>query len=90
VWQNLDLLRYREVTRLDVLPFVMLAANAVPPLEKVEERPDARAEKHVEYMLTWYSLAATVVVLWIVLNTKQAKPNIAVREKTASRQGSKS
>ena len=62
---------------LDVLPFVLLAQDAVPALEKIAERPDARADKHVEYMLTWYSLAATAIVLWLVLNTKRSHSRIA-------------
>lgn len=77
VWQNLTIERYRAATKLDVLPFVLLAHDAPPPMEPIVERPDARADKHVEYMLTWYSLAATVVVLWLVLNTKRAASNIA-------------
>lgn len=68
VWQNLTPERYRVITGLDVLPFVLLAQEAYPPLRKVVEKPDARAEKHVEYMLTWYSLAIAVVVIWIVTN----------------------
>ena len=76
VWQNLTIERFRNATQLDVLPFVLLAEDARPPLEKVTERPDARAEKHVEYMLTWYSLAATVIALWAVLNTKLAGSEI--------------
>jgi cytochrome oxidase assembly protein ShyY1 len=55
---------------------VLLAQDAPPPLEQVAERPDARADKHIEYMLTWYSLAATVIVLWLVLNTKLATSDI--------------
>ena len=70
VWQNLTIERYRVATGLDVLPLVLLAETATPPLRPVSAVPDARAEKHVEYMLTWYSLAATVVVLWLVLNIK--------------------
>jgi cytochrome oxidase assembly protein ShyY1 len=27
-------------------------------------------EKHMEYMLTWYSLALTVLALWVGLNLK--------------------
>ena len=70
VWQNLTIERYRGETMRDVLPFVLLANTAVPPLKIVTERPDARVAKHVEYMLTWYSLAITVVALWLTLNTK--------------------
>jgi len=72
VWQNLTMERYRLAMHLDVLPFVLLAHDARPPLENITERPDAGADKHVEYMFTWYSLAATVIALWVVLNTKRA------------------
>lgn len=70
VWQNLTIERYRAASNLDVLPLVLLAKMAAPPLKPVLERPDAREEKHIEYMLTWYSLAVTVAVLWVALNLK--------------------
>lgn len=70
VWQNLTIDRYREQTKRDVIDLVLLSNLSAPKLKVVTERPDARVAKHVEYMLTWYSLAATVMVLWLVLNTK--------------------
>lgn len=71
VWQNLTIDRYAKAMKMDVLPFVLLAAaDSVPQLAPVTERPDARVEKHVEYMLTWYSLAATIVILWVGLNLR--------------------
>jgi surfeit locus 1 family protein len=72
VWQNLTIERFREATGFDALPFVLLAHDAQASLEAIVDRPDARADKHVEYMLTWYSLAVTVIVLWLALNTKMA------------------
>lgn len=71
VWQNLSIARYRERTRLDVLPFVVLAAVPAPGLTAVEEVPDAGVAKHQEYALTWFSLAATVAGLWIALNLRR-------------------
>ena len=71
VWQNLTVERYRRASGHDVLPLVLLAKNSDAQLKSVSENPDARAEKHVEYMLTWYSLAATIVVLWVTLNIKR-------------------
>ena len=72
VWQNLTIDRYRAAMKLDVLPLLLLASATVPNaqqgLQPVTEQPDARVEKHVEYMLTWYSLAVTVIALWIGLN----------------------
>ena len=88
VWQNLTIERYRNVFPLDVLPFVVVVQDALPPLEKVAFRPDARSEKHVEYMLTWYSLAATVIALWVVLNTKFADSDVDTQNRAAGPQGS--
>jgi len=71
VWQNLTIERYQQLMKLDVLPWIVLASKISPPstaLSLQSERPDAGVEKHIEYMLTWYSLALTVVALWIGLN----------------------
>jgi surfeit locus 1 family protein len=76
VWQNLTIERYAKAMKIDVLPFVLLAAaDSVSQLAPVTERPDARVEKHVEYMLTWYSLAATIVALWVGLNLRFVRPH---------------
>ena len=73
VWQNLTTERYRAASGRDVLPLVLLANTATSPLKPVTEQPNARAEKHIEYMLTWYSLAATVVALWVGLNLQRER-----------------
>ncbi len=73
VWQNLTVERYARETGRSVMPLMLLQKDTTAPLRPVSERPDARAEKHVEYMLTWYSLAATVVVIWLVLNIKRVR-----------------
>jgi len=72
VWQNLVIAKYRERMKLDVLPFVVLDARPAPGLAAVEEQPDAGVARHREYALTWFALAATCVVLWIVLNLRKA------------------
>lgn len=71
VWQNLSLERYRVHTRIDVLPVVILADAAAPGLTRVRDKPDAGVAKHREYALTWFSLAATALALWIGLNLKR-------------------
>ncbi|HLX22067.1 MAG TPA: SURF1 family protein [Usitatibacter sp.] len=73
VWQNLSIERYRGVTGRDVLPFVVDADVAPPGLTAVRERPDTGIERHREYSLTWYSLAATALVLWVALNLRRAR-----------------
>jgi surfeit locus 1 family protein len=64
VWQNLSLARYAERARVDLVPVLVLADRAEAGLEPVREKPDAGIEKHREYELTWFSLAATLAALW--------------------------
>jgi surfeit locus 1 family protein len=71
VWQNLSLARYAAWSGKPTLPVVLLAAPA-PGLAAVVEKPDAGIAKHREYALTWFSLAATVVALWVGLNLRRA------------------
>ena len=73
VWQNLSIERYRSRFAIPVLPVVVLADAPAPNLVAVREKPDAGVAKHEEYALTWFSLSATVLVLWIVLNLRRAK-----------------
>ena len=71
VWQNLSVARYRERTGLEVLPIVVLPDAASPGLAAVHEKPDAGIAKHREYALTWFSLAATALALWVALNIRR-------------------
>jgi surfeit locus 1 family protein len=71
VWQNLSIERYREHTGLALLPVVVLLDSPSPGLTAVREKPDAGIAKHQEYALTWFSLAATALALWIVLNLRR-------------------
>jgi len=64
VWQNLSLARYAERMRVDLVPVVVLADRAGEGLAPIREKPDTGIEKHREYELTWFSLAATLAVLW--------------------------
>jgi surfeit locus 1 family protein len=50
---------------------VVLAVPAGAGLVAVTESPDAGIARHQEYALTWFSLAITVLVLWIVLNVEK-------------------
>jgi surfeit locus 1 family protein len=71
VWQNLSIERYAAASGLALLPVVVLQDPASPGLAVVREAPDAGIAKHVEYALTWFSLAATAFALWLVLNTRR-------------------
>lgn len=72
VWQNLSIERYRERTSIPVVPILVLAEGSTLGLVPVRENPDAGEAKHREYALTWFSLAATTLALWIGLNLKRA------------------
>ncbi len=71
-WQNLHIERFAQRSGLPLLPVVILADPPGAGLTAVRERPDAGISKHVEYELTWYALAATTLVLWLVLNTRRS------------------
>jgi surfeit locus 1 family protein len=73
VWQNLSIERYRALAKQPVVDFVVLADTAPPELTTVNERPDTGIERHREYSLTWYSLAATTLGLWIALNLRRTR-----------------
>lgn len=72
VWQNLSIERFAQRTKEPVVPVVLLASPPGEGLVVVEERPDTGIAKHREYSLTWFSLAATVAVLWVALNWRKA------------------
>ena len=74
VWQNLSISRYAAQAGRAVLPVMILASPPAPGLAAVEEKPDAGIDKHREYYLTWFSLAATVAALWVGLNLRRADP----------------
>ena len=71
-WQNLNIDRVAVQTGLALLPIVVLADPPGEGLAGAHERPDTGIEKHLEYQLTWYALAATTLVLWLVLNTRRS------------------
>ena len=73
VWQNLTIARYQATTKAPVLPVVLLSDVPGEGLVAVHETPDAGVAKHREYALTWFSLAATTLVLWIALNLKRTR-----------------
>ena len=74
VWQNLSIERYAKASGLKLLPFVLLEDDPPPPLAALRERPNVDVDRHREYALTWFSLAATALGLWIVLNVRRRAP----------------
>ncbi len=73
VMQNLTIERFSAWSGLDVLPVVVLSDAPAPGLAPITEQPDAGVAKHREYEFTWFSLAATALVLWLALNLRRAR-----------------
>jgi surfeit locus 1 family protein len=78
VWQNLDFARYAAVSRLTLQPVLLLQTSAQPDgLQRNWPRPDTGVSMHLGYAFQWYSLAATLAVLWLVMNVKRDRKNDA-------------
>jgi surfeit locus 1 family protein len=66
LWQHLDPARFARATGIDVLPVVIEALDAPEPdgLARDWPMPDAGIEKHLGYMVQWYTFAALAAGLW--------------------------
>ena len=79
VWQNLDFERYAAESSLTLQPILLLQTSPLRDgLQRNWPRPDTGVSMHLGYAFQWYSLATTLVVLWVVMNVKRD------REKPAS------
>jgi surfeit locus 1 family protein len=66
LWEHLDPLRYAKATGIDVLPIVIEATQAGGGAGLVRDfpLPDTGIERHLSYMVQWYTFAAMAVGLW--------------------------
>jgi surfeit locus 1 family protein len=72
VWQNLNFERYTATSGLTLQPVLLLQTSpAADGLQRNWPRPDTGVSMHVSYAIQWYSLATTLVVLWLVMNVKR-------------------
>jgi surfeit locus 1 family protein len=67
LWQHLDPARFARATGIDVLPVVVeaLDAPAADGLARDWPMPDSGVEKHLGYMVQWYTFAAMAAGLWV-------------------------
>jgi surfeit locus 1 family protein len=73
VWQNLVLARYAKWSGLKLQPVVLQqTSEAADGLTRVWGRPDSGADKHRGYAFQWYALAATILIIYVVLGFKRA------------------
>ena len=74
VWQNLDMGRYAKTVPYVLLPIVVTQLNDTGDgLYRQWVRPDAGVEKHVGYAFQWFAMAATIIVIYVVLYAKRRK-----------------
>lgn len=72
VWQNLDFDRFARTYPLGLQPVLLLQTSpGHDGLARDWPRPDTGVDMHVSYAFQWYSLATTLVVLWLGLNFKR-------------------
>ncbi len=74
VWQNLDFERYAMTARLQLQPVLLLqTSDQGDGLRRNWPRPDTGVDTHVSYAFQWYSLAATLAVLWLIMNVRRCR-----------------
>lgn len=76
LWQNLDFAQYRQ--RFGKPLHTLLVEQVTDTgdgLVRDWPRPDTGVDTHISYAIQWFGLAATLVVLWLVLNTKRINDN---------------
>ncbi|MBK6957399.1 MAG: SURF1 family protein [Nitrosomonas sp.] len=72
VWDNFNLMRYQEVTGKVIQPLMVLQRNHMEDgLIRDWDRPGSGADKNLGYAVQWFLLAATAIIIFIVLNVKR-------------------
>ncbi len=77
VWENLVIERYEQHVPIQIQPIVIeQTSDARDGLVRDWGRPDAGVDKHQARALTWYMLALTVAIIYVVVNVRrvQAQP----------------
>jgi surfeit locus 1 family protein len=72
--QNLDIERIAASSGLSLLPFVVEQIDPVNPRDDLLRewpQPDFGIERHLSYMVQWYSLAGLAILLWAALNWRR-------------------
>ncbi|MDP3281330.1 MAG: SURF1 family protein [Nitrosomonas sp.] len=72
VWDHFNLQRYQEVTGKEIQPLMVLQRNQMEDsLIRNWDRPGSGAEKNLGYAVQWFLLAATAIIIFLVLNVKR-------------------
>jgi surfeit locus 1 family protein len=74
VWQNLDLQRYAQRYRVTLQPVIVQQSNDLADgLVRAWPRADARVDVHRAYALQWFTMSATIAILYLVLHVRRSK-----------------
>ena len=75
LWQNLTVDRYRSQFALDLQPTIVQQRNELPDgLVRDWALPTLGIERHRAYALQWFSMAAVILILYVVLNVRRKAP----------------
>lgn len=77
VWDKFNLQRYQEATGLEMQPIMVLQKDTLKDgLIRDWSKPDSGASKNIGYAIQWFSLAATAIIIFLVLNVKRKNSKI--------------
>ena len=77
IWDNFNLQRYQEVTGLAMQPLMLLQRSEEKDgLIRDWSKPNSGASKNIGYAVQWFSLAATAIIIFIILNVKRRNKKI--------------
>jgi len=74
VWQNLTIERYRQAMPIAIQPFLIQQDQTGAPddaLVREWDPPDLGVDKHYGYAFQWFSLAALILVIYLVTHVKR-------------------
>lgn len=76
VWQNLVIERYRQAVPIRIHPLVILQESAADDgLAREWQPPDAGANQNFAYAVQWFTMAAAIAILYLVLNVRKRRPD---------------
>lgn len=83
LWEHLDPARFAQATGIAVLPVVIDATDAASTADLLQDAalPDTGIDRHLSYMIQWYTFAAMAAGLWawFTLRTRVRSASRAAR-----------
>jgi surfeit locus 1 family protein len=74
VWENITIERYERATGLKLLPIILVqTVGNAHELKAIPEHHDFGIAKHQGYAFQWFALSATVIAIYLYLNTRSMR-----------------